>query len=87
MPRSDGTGCHDLSFLNVVLSQLFHSPLSLLSRGFLVPLHFLIRNFGDWDIPGLRRLSGNGEWGPQVSLAVDAPCSGPELLSLPQHVA
>ena len=24
MPWSDGTGCHDLSFLNVVLSQLFH---------------------------------------------------------------
>ena len=28
LPRSDGTGCHDLSFLNV--------PLSLSSRGFLV---------------------------------------------------
>ena len=35
---SDGTGCYDLSFLNV---ELFHSPLSLFSekwRGFLVPL-------------------------------------------------
>ena len=39
LPRSDGTRCHDLSFLNVeFLSQLFHSPLSLLSRGSLVPL-------------------------------------------------
>ena len=28
---SDGTGCHDLRFLNVVLSQLFHSLLSLSS--------------------------------------------------------
>ena len=41
VPRSDGTGCHDLSFRNVELSQLFHSPLSLSSRGSLVPLHFL----------------------------------------------
>ena len=31
----------DLSFLNVELSQLFHSLLLLSSRGFLVPLHFL----------------------------------------------
>ena len=37
LPWSDGTRCHDLSFLNLVLSQLFHSPLSLSSRGFLVP--------------------------------------------------
>ena len=29
LPWSDGTGCHDLCFLNGwVLSQLFHSPLS-----------------------------------------------------------
>ena len=34
LPWSDGTRCHDLSFLNVVLSQL----LSLSSRGSLVPL-------------------------------------------------
>ena len=40
-PWNDGTGCHDLSFFNVVLSQLFHCPLSLSSRGSLVPLHFL----------------------------------------------
>ena len=41
LPWNDGTGCHDLSFLNVwVLSQLFHFPLSLSSRGSLV-LHFL----------------------------------------------
>ena len=29
---SDGTGCHDLSFLDVELSQLFHCPLSLSSK-------------------------------------------------------
>ena len=40
LPWSDGTRCHDLSFLNVVLSQLFHS-LSLSSRGSLVLLLFL----------------------------------------------
>ena len=38
---SYGTDCHDLSFLNAVLSQLFHSPLSLSSKDSLVPLHFL----------------------------------------------
>ena len=41
LPWSERTGCHDLSFLNVVLSQLFHSPLSLSSRGSLALLHFL----------------------------------------------
>ena len=42
LPWSDGTGCHDLSFLNVeFLSQLFHSPLSPSSRGSLVSLHYL----------------------------------------------
>ena len=42
LPGSDGTGCHDLNFLECcVLSQLFHSPLSLSSRGSLVPLRFL----------------------------------------------
>ena len=41
MPWNDGTGCHDLCFLNIALSQLFHSPLSLSSRGSLVPLCFL----------------------------------------------
>ena len=40
LPWSDGTGCHD-SFLNVPLSQLFHSPLSLSSRGSSVLFHFL----------------------------------------------
>ena len=34
-------GCHDLSFLNVVLSQLFNSLLSSSSKGSEVPLHFL----------------------------------------------
>ena len=39
---SDGTRCHDLHFFECwVLSQLFHSPLSLSSRGSLVPPHFL----------------------------------------------
>ena len=40
---SDGTGSHNISFLNEcwVLSQLFHSPLSLSSRSSLVCLHFL----------------------------------------------
>ena len=41
LPLSDGTRCHDLRFLNVVSSQLFHSPLSFSSRGSLVPLSFL----------------------------------------------
>ena len=41
LPWSDGTRYHDLSFLNVVLSQLFQSLPSLSSRGSLVPLHFL----------------------------------------------
>ena len=35
LPWSDGTGCHDLSFPNIELRQLFHS-LSLSSRGSLV---------------------------------------------------
>ena len=38
LPWSDGTRLHDLSFLNVILSQIFHSPFSLSSRGSLVPL-------------------------------------------------
>ena len=41
LPWSNGTGCYDLSFLNWALSQLFHSLLSLTSRGSLVPFHFL----------------------------------------------
>ena len=41
-PWSDGTRCYDLKFSECwALSQLFHSPLSLSSGGFLVPLHFL----------------------------------------------
>ena len=43
LPWSDGTRCHDLSFFECwVLSQLFHSPVSLSSRGSLVPPHFLL---------------------------------------------
>ena len=42
VPRSDGTGCHDVSFFEYwVLSQLFHSPFSPSSRGSLVPFYFL----------------------------------------------
>ena len=42
LPWSDGTRCHDLSFFQCwILSQLFHSLLSLSSRGSSVPLRFL----------------------------------------------
>ena len=45
LPWSDGTGFHNLKFLECwVLSQLFQSLLSLSSRGSLVPLHFLPLN-------------------------------------------
>ena len=37
----NGIRCHDFSFEHWVLSQLFRSPLSPLSRGSLVSLHFL----------------------------------------------
>ena len=40
LPWNDGTACHNLSFLNGVLSQLFHFLLSLSLRGSSVPLHF-----------------------------------------------
>ena len=45
LPWSDGTRCQDLSFLNVVLSQRFQSPLSPSSRGSLVPLQFLLLKY------------------------------------------
>ena len=41
LPWSDGTRYHDPCFLSEVLSQIFHSALSLSSRGSLVLLHFL----------------------------------------------
>ena len=42
LPWSDGIRCHDLHFLILSFKPtLCHSPLSLSSRGFLVPLHFL----------------------------------------------
>ena len=41
LPYSDGTRCHDLRFLNVEFYQLFHSPLSLLSKASLDLLCFL----------------------------------------------
>ena len=40
-PWSDGTRCHASFSECWALSQLFHSPFSLSSRGFLVPLHFI----------------------------------------------
>ena len=44
LPGGDGTGWHDLSFFQWwVLSQLFHPPLSLSSKGSLVSLHFCIK--------------------------------------------
>ena len=42
LPWSDGTRCHDFLFFECwILSQPFHSPLLLSSRGSLVPLCFL----------------------------------------------
>ena len=43
LPWSDGARCNDLNLFTEcwALSQLFHSPLSLSSRGSLVLLHFL----------------------------------------------
>ena len=41
LPCSNGAGCHDLSFLNISLKPLFHSPLSPSARSSLVPFHFL----------------------------------------------
>ena len=42
LPWSDGTRCHDLSFLNGEFqANFFHSSFSPSSRGSLVPLHFL----------------------------------------------
>ena len=41
LPWSDGTGCHDLSFLNVEFYASFFTPLSYSSRGSSVPLHIL----------------------------------------------
>ena len=41
LPWNDQTGCHDLSFKCWVLIWLFHSSLSLSSRGSSVPLRFV----------------------------------------------
>ena len=57
LPWSEGTGCHDLFFECWVLSQVFISSLTL-SRGSLVPLHFLqlgwyhLHVWGCWYFPG-----------------------------------
>ena len=43
LPLSDGTGCHDLSFLNVEFQTSFSlSSFTTSSRGSLVSLHFLL---------------------------------------------
>ena len=58
LPWSDGTGCHDVSFLNVeVLSRLFQSPLLPSSRGSLVPLGFLSLEWYHLHIWGCRCFS------------------------------
>ena len=41
LPRNDGTGCLDLSFLNVVFQASFFTPLSPLSWGSLVLFHLV----------------------------------------------
>ena len=41
LPCSNGAGCHDLRFLYLVLSQLFHCLASASSSGFSVSLLFL----------------------------------------------
>ena len=42
LPQSDGTRCHDLSFLNVEFqANFFHSPLSPSSKGSIVLICFL----------------------------------------------
>ena len=43
LPCSDGTRCHDLSFLNTVSSQLFHSSFTLIKRLFSSSLLSAIR--------------------------------------------
>ena len=44
LPWSDGTRCHDVSFLNAELrNQFFHSPLSLSSRGSFCSSLFALR--------------------------------------------
>ena len=60
LPWSDGTRCHDLKFFECwILSQPFHSRLSLSSRGSLVPFHFLpqglchLHIWGYWYFPWL----------------------------------
>ena len=40
LPWNDGTGCHDLHFLNVEFSASYFTPLSLSSRGSLVLFAF-----------------------------------------------
>ena len=41
LPRSDGTECHDLSFLNAEFYASFFTPLFHFHRDCLVPVHFL----------------------------------------------
>ena len=41
LPWSDGTVCHDLSFMSAEFQASLFSPLSLSSRGSIVPFHLL----------------------------------------------
>ena len=57
LPWSDGTGCHDLSFLNVEFSaSCFTLPISPSSRGSLAPLHWA--GFWGVDINKCRNQTG-----------------------------
>ena len=59
LPWSDGTRCHDLKFSECwALSQHFHFPLSLSSRGSLVLLHFgyLLYWLLLWANPGIMKI-------------------------------
>ena len=59
LPWSAETGCHYLTFLSVDFKPAFHSPLSLSSRGSLIPLHFLPLEWYHLHILGCWYFSGN----------------------------
>ena len=58
LPRSEGTGWHDLSFWMLSFKAIFHSPLSLSSRVSLV-LHFLPKGWCHLHIWGYCNLDFN----------------------------
>ena len=73
LPWSDGTRCHDLSFLKVKFQASFFTPLSLSSRGSLVTLHFL-----PWEWYHLHI------WGfPGGSAGKESACNAGDLGSIP----